>query len=135
MQSLELITLQALQKDLELKVSEKELEIWKMKSELGNAKSAILEYRQKKFFEKYDLTVHEVFQSYIKRLVSCCYQGGEGYSWWLATKYMPTYCHCVIEPKKYKESQPTDIEREAYKIIHGQEMKVTEKTHMERWGN
>ena len=106
-----------------------------MKSELGNAKTAILEYRKKKFFEKCDLTVHEVFQSYLKRLISCCYQGGDGYSWWLPSKYMPTYCHCVIEPKKYKEAQPTEIECEAYKIIYGKEMEVTKEKHYERWGN
>ena len=135
MESLELITLQALQKDLELKISEKEIEIWKMKSELGNAKSAILDYKKKKFFETYDLSTQEVFQSYVERLVSCCYQGGEGYSWWLSTKYMPTYCHCVIEPKKYKEAQPTEIECEAYNIIYGKEMEVTKQTHYERWGN
>ena len=135
MESLELITLQSLQKDFERKISEKEFEILKMKSELAKTKTAILEYKKKKFFEKYDLTVHEVFEAYIERLISCCYQGGEGYRWWLPQQYMPTYHHCVVDPKKYKEAQPTEIEREAYKIVCGGEMKVTEKTHYERWGN
>ena len=104
MESLELITLQSLQKDFERKISEKEFEILKMKSELGKTKTAILEYKKKKFFEKYDLTVHEVFEAYIERLISCCYQGGEGYRWWLPQQYMPTYHHCVVDPKKIQRS-------------------------------
>jgi CRISPR/Cas system CMR-associated protein Cmr1 (group 7 of RAMP superfamily) len=139
LKSLELISLEALQKDLQTKISEKEIEmkneIDKMKRELQKTKTAILDYKKKKFFEKYELTVDEVYIAYVKRMGSCCYQGGEGYSWWLPYTSKPDYHHCVIKPSEYKNAQPTEMEREAYKIEHGREMEVTQKMHYERWGN
>lgn len=137
--TLELISLETLQKDLEKKVSEKEIEmkneLQRMRNELQKIRTMVLDYKKKKFFEKYELSASEVYIAYAKRLASCCYQGGEGYSWWLPYTHKPDYHHCVINPTKYIEAQPTEMEREAYRIICGGEMKVTEKTHYERWGN
>ena len=139
LKSLELISLEALQKDLQTKISEKEIEMKKeierMKRELQKTETAILDYKKKKFFEKYELTIDEVYRAYLKKLISFCYQGGEGYRWWLPQNERPDYHHCVIKPSEYKNAQPSEMEREAHKIKHGSEMKVTQKMHYERWGN
>ena len=110
---------------------------------LDELNEQLKDFYRRKFSEHYNgANAEDIYDSYGKRLAECCYQGGEGYEWWLPNKgypytdkYKPSYTHCVISPGKYKEAQPTQQERDAYFVVHEKEMKVTETPHREVWGN
>lgn len=113
--------------------------------ELKHAKANIeeleLEYenqRHLEFRKVYEKNANEVYSAYANRLALCCYQGSLGYDWWLPIKgyphtdnYKPNYRHCIIDPHKYEEAQPTKMERDAFWVMHKKEMQVTEEMHRE----
>ena len=92
--------------------------------------------QQENFRKVYGESPTKVMNRYAQRLEKCCYQGGEGYKYWLQDLWRaPTYSHCVVKPSEYATAQPTQMELDAYYVIFGQEMEVTEKLTLELWGN
>lgn len=90
----------------------------------------------KKFIEHYNENPHEVMKEYSERLYDCCYQGGEGYEYWLDKPWgKPLYSHCVVKPLNYSSiAQPTQMELDAYYVITGKDMVITKEIHTEYWG-
>ena len=112
-------------------------EIKASQNTIKKLKKGLDDIRLRKFHQHHRVGAKEVVEKYVDRLRECCYQGGRGYKYWLCGPYArkPGYCHCVVEPSKYEKAKPTQCERDAWWALTGEEMKVTSKTHVERWGN
>jgi hypothetical protein len=143
MESLEELIEKKIMEERKKEIETKEKELKELKTNLNILEISLLETRKKKFKEKYEISCDDVFENYCALVISCCYQGGEGYKIWIniPTVYYEKYInwckpsHYVVHPEKYSQCQPTKKDQEAYKILSGEEMKVTKETHIERWGN
>lgn len=96
----------------------------------------INEHNHISFEKKYGITVDEAYEQYSSEVEKCCGCGGKGYTVWIpeiAEKYSSN--HYVVFPKLYSQCQPTQRDRDAYKIKHGEEMVIPTETHVEIWGN
>lgn len=100
---------------------------------VGELKLRLADCRQRYFLERWKQDAVDVLRKYEKLVNSCCYQGGEGYKIWV--KLVHTPCHWVVNPDKYDECQPTEMDKAAYYAMHGEVMVVPTKTHWEHWGN
>lgn len=116
-------------KQLQLQIKSKENDIKQLKQDLQDKLSA-------KFYDVYEEYPETIMIAYVNRLRDCCGQGGKGYKWWLFGrygKYKPDYHHCVVID--YERAQPSQKELDAYWIMTETEMVVTQKPHIEHWGN
>lgn len=102
-------------------------------AELDKLKVDLAQCRQRHFWQSWKQNATDVLATYQEHVNSCCYQGGKGYKIWVPMPYTP--CHWVVNPAKYAECQPTEMDKAAYYAIHGDVMRVPTNTHYEHWGN
>ena len=120
---------------LENLMQQKKDELMQNAKDLVGLKHKLQEIREQKFYSKYGRHCRNVRKTYADLVHSCCYQGGKGYRIWNYLTMRNRPHHWVVHPDKYKDCQPTEMDRDAYRIEYKCEMYVPTEMHVEIWGN
>ncbi len=127
----QIIAEKELEKYIEEQKRELQQRIDEKQKEYEHMKQIVQSQQEAKFVEFYGESPDFVTKKYAKRLRACCGQSEIGYKWWLNDgkyhRYKPKYYNCVV--LDYEKAQPSQQERDAYWVMTGTEMKVTEKPH------